>query len=137
MATQFHLSVVAPDRSVVEETVTSVVAPGVDGYFGVLAGHSPLIAALKPGLLEYLDPSGNRHFVHCGGGFAEVNGTSVTILADEATPAKEIDVARAEIGLENARKVLRGESAEMTSEEAHQQVELAVQRLKTARLVNR
>jgi F-type H+-transporting ATPase subunit epsilon len=137
MATQFHLSVVAPDRSVVEESVTSVIAPGVDGYFGVLAGHAPLIAALKPGLLEYLDPTGNRHFVHCGGGFAEVNSTSVTILADEATPAKEIDISRAEAALEQARRVLRGESGDMTTEEASTQMELAVQRIKTARLVSR
>src|SRR5450755_4714192 len=131
MATQFHLSVVAPDRSVVEESVTSVIAPGVDGYFGVLAGHAPLIAALKPGLLEYLDPTGNRHFVHCGGGFAEVNSTSVTILADEATPAKEIDVSRAEAALEQARRVLRGDSGDVTPGEASTQMELAVQRIKT------
>lgn len=129
-----HLSVVAPDRSVVETTVASVIAPGVDGYFGVLQGHAPLIAALKPGLLEYLDGGGTRHYVHCGGGFAEVDGEKVTILADEAIPAHEIDVARAEELVEQARRVLRGESAEMTTVEARQQLEIALFRVKTARL---
>ena len=60
MAKEFALSIVAPDREVVAENVTSVVAPGSSGYFGVMAGHLPLVAALKPGLLEYLDPQNQR-----------------------------------------------------------------------------
>ncbi len=136
MAT-FHLSIVAPDRSVVETTVTSVTAPGVDGYFGVMAGHAPLIAALKPGLLEYLDPAGTRHYVHCGGGFAELDGIKMTVLADEALPAREIDISKAEELVEKARRVLRGESGDMTTEVAAQQLEIALHRIKTARLVPR
>ncbi|MBS1719960.1 MAG: ATP synthase F1 subunit epsilon [Armatimonadetes bacterium] len=136
MAREFHLSVVAPDRSVVETEVTSVVAPGMDGYFGVMAGHEPLIAGLKSGLLEYVDPAGNRHYVHVGGGFAEV-GTGVTILADDAAPAQEIDIARTEAELESARRVLRGESSDMPTEEASEVLERAIQRLRAARLVQR
>jgi len=135
MAATFHLSVVAPDRSVVETTVTSVTAPGVDGYFGVMAGHAAQIAALKPGLLEYLDAGGTRHYVHCGGGFAEVSPSKVTILADEAIPAREIDIAKAEEMVESARRVLRGESADMTTPEARQQLEIALNRVRTARAV--
>src|SRR5438045_3477800 len=110
MAT-FKLSVVAPDRSVVEEDVSSVVAPGTEGYFGVLVGHSPLIAALKPGLVEYLDAANARRYVYVGGGFAEVRGDRVTILADEAAPATEIDLSEAEHRLDEARKALRGEDS--------------------------
>ena len=68
MAREFHLSVVAPDKSVVEEQATSMVVPGTEGYFGVMAGHVPLIAALRPGLLEFADKVGTRHFVYIGGG---------------------------------------------------------------------
>lgn len=135
MATQFHLSVVAPDRSVVEESVSSVIAPGTEGYFGIMAGHAPLIAALKPGLVEYVDPHGTRHYVHCGGGFVEVSAKNVTVLADEAMPAREIDVAHAEEAIEQARRVLRGESSDMTTEEAHHQLEVAANRIRAARLV--
>lgn len=53
MAREFTLAVVSPDQSVVEQLVTSVVAPGTEGYFGIQAGHISLVAALKPGLLEY------------------------------------------------------------------------------------
>jgi F-type H+-transporting ATPase subunit epsilon len=135
MAATFHLTVVAPDKSVVEETVSSVIAPGESGYFGVLRGHAPLIAALKPGLVEYLDPQNQRHYVYVGGGFAEVSGEAVTILADEAQSAREIDIAEAEHTLEEARKALRGESSTMSHELAVLSIERAVNRIRAARQV--
>jgi len=133
MARTFALSVVAPDKLVFEDQVTSVTAPGVEGYFGVMAGHVPLIAALKPGLLEYVDAGNQRHFVYIGGGFAEVNGEKMTILADEAERARDIDVARAEALLEDARKALRGENSQVSTDDAVGEVEKAVNRLKAAR----
>lgn len=133
MAKSFHLSVVAPDRSVVEEDVFSLVAPGTEGYFGVMADHVPLIAALKPGLLEYLDGTNQRHFVYVGGGFAEVRSNKVTVLADEAERAVEIDVQSAEHELEEARRALRGEGSGTTSEDAVQQLDRAMNRLRAAR----
>lgn len=134
MPAEFHLSIVAPDRSVVEETVTSVIAPGQEGYFGVQGGHVPLIAALKPGILEYVDSTNNRSYVYMGGGFAEVAADRVTVLADEAQHSKEIDLSKAEEYLEEARKALRGEDSSMTHEEAVMEVEKAINRMKAARL---
>lgn len=134
MPTPFQLSVVAPDRSVVEETVVSVIAPGQEGYFGVQAGHVPLIAALKPGVLEYVDPDNQRHYVYMGGGFAEVAANRVTVLADEAQHSNDIDIAKAEGVLEEARRALRGEDSSMTHEEAVVEVERAINRMKAARL---
>ena len=134
MASSFTLSVVAPDRSVVEEQVGSVVAPGIAGYFGVLAGHAPLIAALKPGILEYLDSHNQRHFVYTGGGFAEVTPARVTILADEAARASDIDVSDAERRLEDARRALRDEDSPLTTEDAVLELDRAIERLKAARL---
>ncbi|MFZ4509020.1 MAG: ATP synthase F1 subunit epsilon [Fimbriimonas sp.] len=135
MASEFALSVVAPDRSVVETTVSSAMLPGSEGYFGVLRGHLPLVAALRPGLVEYSDPNGQRHVVVIGGGFAEVQGDRVTILADSAELAKEIDLARAEKDLDEARRALRGESSTMTSEEATLELDRAIQRVRAARTV--
>jgi F-type H+-transporting ATPase subunit epsilon len=134
MAHDFTLSVVAPDRSVVEEQVVSVVAPGTEGYFGVMAGHEPLIAALKPGILEYMDGNNQRHFVYTGGGFAEVSQARVTILADEASQASEIDVSDAERRLEQARKALRGEDGDVDSGQAVLEIDRAIERLRAARL---
>jgi F-type H+-transporting ATPase subunit epsilon len=129
------LSVVAPDRSVVEESVVSVVVPGIEGYFGVLAGHVPLIAALRAGLIEYEDTNGQRHYVTVSGGFAEVAPDRVNVLADAAERAQDIDVARAERALDNARKALRGETSGVTSQEATAELERAMNRVRGAKIV--
>jgi F-type H+-transporting ATPase subunit epsilon len=133
MARAFHLSIVAPDRSVVETEVHSVIAPGLDGYFGVMAGHQPLIAALRPGILEYLDTANNRRYVAVGGGFAEVTGEHVTVLADDAVPSHEIDLAKAEEDLEEARRALRGEPSRYSNEQAVDALERAMNRVRAAR----
>src|SRR5689334_10468101 len=97
MAKDFTLSVVAPDRSVVEERAASVVAPGTHGYFGVWGGHEPMITSISTGVLEYDEPgTGNRHYVAVGGGFAEITPERVTILADSAERAHDIDISEAE-----------------------------------------
>ncbi len=134
MARAFHLSIVAPDRSVVETEAHSVVAPGLDGYFGILAGHQPLIATLRPGVLEYQDTANNRRYVAMGGGFAEITGEHVTILADDAIPSHEIDLSKAEEELEEARRSLRGESSRFTSDEAVVEIERAMNRVRAARV---
>ena len=134
MAAEFTLAVVAPDREVVSTSAVSIVAPGVDGYFGVLAGHVPVVSALKPGILEYLDSSNVRHHVYVGGGFVQVGKDSVTVLADEARYAAELDVAEAEKALEEARRQLRGEDSTMTEAEALMEFDRATARVKAARL---
>jgi F-type H+-transporting ATPase subunit epsilon len=133
MARDFQLSIVAPDRSVVEDMAVSVVAPGVEGYFGVLAGHLPMVAALRPGIVEYLDTKNQRNHVAIGGGFAEVSGERLTILADSAALATEIDVKEEEMLLERARKALRGEDSDMSSSEATVEIERAMARIRAAK----
>ena len=133
MAREFHLSVVAPDRSVVEENVLAMVAPGTEGYFGVQMGHAPMVAALKPGMVEYLDLTSNRHYIYVGGGFAEVREDRVTVLADEAARASEIDISEAEHRLDEARKALRGEESGVTQENAVLEIERAMSRIRAAR----
>jgi F-type H+-transporting ATPase subunit epsilon len=133
MAVEFILAVAAPDREVLDAPVIAVNAPGVAGYFGVLAGHEPTVAALKPGLVEYVEPNGTRHFVNIAGGFAEVTSTRVTILADAAERAQDIDVARASAALERARAALRGEDEGMSQQEAVLAIERASARLRAAK----
>lgn len=134
MSKDFTLSVVAPDRSVVEERAQSIVAPGLEGYFGVLGGHEPLISAIKTGVLEYMDTTGTRHFVAVGGGFAEITPERVTILADTAERATDIDVTEAEKILEEARRALRGENSTLSRDEATIELDRAVNRIKVARM---
>lgn len=133
MAKEFSLSIVAPDRSVVEDQAVSVIAPGTQGYFGVMSGHIPMVAALRAGIVEYMDTKNQRNHVAIGGGFAEVSGERLTILADSAALATEIDVKDEEARLERARRALRGEDSEMTSTEATEEIERAMARIRAAK----
>jgi F-type H+-transporting ATPase subunit epsilon len=133
MPTAFNLSVVAPDRTVVDEQVISLVAPGVAGYFGIMGGHEPMISALKTGLIEFINSANQRHYVAIGGGFLEVSASGAIVLADSAERAAEIDVAEAESQVELARKALRGEDSSMSQAEAIEELERAMNRLKAAK----
>jgi F-type H+-transporting ATPase subunit epsilon len=90
MAT-FHFDLVSPENLVFSGEVEHVVVPGTEGEFGVLAGHAPLIAMLKPGILKILGPEEQRIVVV--GGFAEVNPDGLTVLADRAVPVDDLDPA--------------------------------------------
>jgi F-type H+-transporting ATPase subunit epsilon len=81
MAKQFRLQVFTQEKKVLDELVTSLVAPGIDGYFGVLADHAPLISALGKGNLTIRGNEGSRD-VGITGGFIEVVNNTTTILAD-------------------------------------------------------
>jgi F-type H+-transporting ATPase subunit epsilon len=93
--TSFKLDVVTPDRPVVSDEVTELVAPGSEGYFGVLPGHTPFITTLGIGQLTYWRGKDERHLAVTWG-YAEVRGDRVIILAEAAERAEEIDVERAE-----------------------------------------
>lgn len=127
----FHLSVVAPDRSVKEGEVSSVMLPGREGYFGVMGGHAPLISALKPGIVEYME-NNQREMMVIGGGFVEVTGERVTVLADSAEFAHELDSKKQQELLDEARRCMRGESSSMTPEQATEEIERAMARMKLA-----
>lgn len=134
MAT-LHLSVVAPDRTIFEGPINSVIAPGVEGYFGLMSHHEPLIAALETGVVEYRDTNDLRSFISIGGGFLEVSGETVIILASSGELASEIDIREAETALEEARRALRGESSELTIREAQDQLHRSMTRIKAAQKV--
>jgi len=105
MPEQIKLEVVTPDKLVLEQDVDIVVATSVEGEFGVLAGHIPFLATLQIGELRYRQ--GNVvHYTAVSGGFAEVTGTKVTILAEAAEPGMTIDVGRAQRARERAQKYL-------------------------------
>ena len=102
----FKLDVVTPDRPVVSDEVTELIAPGSEGYFGVLPGHTPFITTLGIGELTYWRGKDERHLAVTWG-YAEVRGDRVVILAETAERAEEIDVERAERARRRAEERLR------------------------------
>ncbi len=115
--THLTLEVVTPDRSVVAERVDEVEIPGADGYFGVLPGHTSLLATLQVGELWYRR-GGDKVYLSIAFGFAEVLPDRVTILAQLAERADEIDIARAEAAKRRAEERLARPVTEMDFERA-------------------
>jgi len=100
------LEIITPERTVVSEEVDIVTAPGVEGEFGVLANHAPMVAAIKIGPLRYR--VGDREeWVAVSGGFCKVSGNKITFLVEAAEKAHEIDVERALRAKERAEKRLQ------------------------------
>ena len=111
------LHIVSADRSLVNEQVDEVEIPGADGYFGVLPGHTPLLAMLAVGQLWYRQGQ-EKHYLLIAFGFAEVQPDRVTILAQIAERADEIDTARAEAAKRRAEERLGKPMPEMDFERA-------------------
>ena len=117
LPTKIQLHIVSADRSLVNETVDEVEIPGADGYFGVLPGHTPLLALLGTGELWYRQGS-EKVYLSIAFGFAEVQPDRVTILAQIAEKADEIDVVRAEAAKKRAEERLAQATADMDFERA-------------------
>ena len=112
-----RLQIVSADRSLVNEQVDEIEIPGADGYFGVLPGHTPLLALLGAGELWYRQGQ-EKHYLLIAFGFAEVQPDAVTILAQIAEKADDIDVARAEAARKRAEERLSSPAMQMDFERA-------------------
>jgi F-type H+-transporting ATPase subunit epsilon len=101
LPTKLTLEIVTPERSLVTAEVDEVQLPGAEGYFGVLPGHTPMLATLQVGELWYRIGS-VKHYMAIAFGFVEVLPERVTVLAQIAERPEDIDVARAEAARKRA-----------------------------------
>jgi F-type H+-transporting ATPase subunit epsilon len=106
MADTLHLQIVTPDKLLVREDADLVQIPGKSGYLGILPGHAPLITELMIGEISF-SKGGNTQYYAVSWGFAEVLPDKVTILADTAERAEDIDVARAQEAKARAEQELK------------------------------
>lgn len=102
-----NLEIVTPEKRVLDTTVDSVTIPTASGEVGILPNHAPLISSLKPGILSY-SKGGSTDKMVIAGGFIEVGVNKVTILADVAETADEIDSDAAKLEQAEAEKLLAG-----------------------------
>jgi F-type H+-transporting ATPase subunit epsilon len=117
LPTHIDLQIVTPDKQLVHEPVDEVEIPGSEGYFGVLPGHTPLLASLAVGELWYRKGQ-EKTYLLVAFGFAEVLPDRVTILAQIAERAEDIDPARAEEARQRAEARLAQPKAEVDYERA-------------------
>lgn len=117
-----HIEVVTPERRVYEDDVDMVVAPGSEGYLGILPHHAPLLTALGPGEFR-VKKGGVEEVLAVFGGFMDVRGDRVVVLTEAAEHAEEIDVQRAQKAREEAQRALAAGPAS-AAEEARARVSL-------------
>ncbi len=128
----FDLTILAPDHALFEGRARSLIAPGVEGYFGVLARHAPMVAELGPGALMIRQENGEEDYFAVSAGFLEVELDGVTVLADTAEAALEIDVERARAAEQRARQRLRLHERDIDIARAEAALQRALARLKAA-----
>ncbi|BCB66050.1 TPA: F0F1 ATP synthase subunit epsilon [Haemophilus influenzae] len=93
MAT-FNLTIVSAEQKIFEGEVKQIQATGVEGELGILPGHTPLLTAIKPGIVKFTLKDGNEEVIYVSGGFLEVQPNIVTVLADIAIRGSELDADR-------------------------------------------
>lgn len=129
----FRLTVFTQEKAVLDQQVLSIVAPGSEGYLGVLRDHAPLVTQLMPGKLTVKALSGDETIYVVSGGFLEVNRNTVTILADALERPEDIDPARAEAAAQRAREWLVKGGKEIDVDRAEVALRRALNRLKARR----
>ena len=92
MADKITFDLVSPEKLLLSKAVDMVTVPGTEGYMGVMAGHSPLVSTLRAGMIDMKDEGQDTRFF-IRGGFAEINPGKITVLAEEAIPMSEMDLA--------------------------------------------
>jgi F-type H+-transporting ATPase subunit epsilon len=135
MAIPTHLTLqfVTPERALAHEDVDELQLPGEEGYFGVLPGHAPLLAALRTGEMWYRKGT-EKYYAFIDGGFAEVLPDRVSIMAQVAERAEDIDIQRAEASKRRAEDVLSKPSvADVDAERTRIAMLRAITRLNVAR----
>lgn len=131
LPTSIELQIVTPDRGLVREQVDEVEIPGAQGYFGVLPGHTPMLAELAVGELWYRQGQ-EKTYLAIAYGFAEVLPTRVTVLAQIAEKAEEIDPARAEEAKKRAEARLHEAVKDVDYDRARAALQKSLARLQVA-----
>lgn len=125
----FHFELVSPEKLLFSGAVEFVVAPGAEGEFTVLKDHAPVMTTLKSGVVTVADETGKTQKLFVQGGFADVNAAGFTILAQQATPLAELDLAKIDSELKEARE----DFSDAKTEEARQSANERIQQLQEMR----
>lgn len=132
MVMTMHCDIVSAEQQIYSGRVEMIVAAGVQGDLGILPGHAPLLTRLKPGPIRIIKKQQeDEELYYVTGGFLEVQPNVITILADTAVRAEDMDEAAAESAKQQAKEALEGQSAEMDYSLAATQLAEAVAQLRT------
>ncbi|WP_347329871.1 F0F1 ATP synthase subunit epsilon [Marinimicrobium locisalis] len=139
MAMTFHCDIVSAEREIFSGLIKMVVAPGTEGELGIIYGHAPLLTALEPGPVRVVMDNDNEdeQVYYVSGGYLEVQPYHVTILADTALRAGDMDEAAAEEAKEQALKQLTNQSGEIDYSRAAIELAEAAAQLRTLQSIRK
>lgn len=130
MAMTVHVNIVSAEAEIFSGLATMVFAPGVMGELGILPRHAPLLTKIKPGEVRVRTAEGEEEFFYVSGGMLEVQPHIVTILADTAARAKDLDEAAAIAAKQRAEQALKDQKGEMDLAKAEAELAEAIAQIK-------
>jgi len=133
MAMTIHCDVVSAEEQIFSGRVTMVIATGTMGELGIMPGHAPLLTGIKPGPVRLLMDNGSEETIFASGGYLEVQPGVVTVLADTAIRAHDLDEVAAEKAMEEAQHAMANQSAEFEYSMAAAQLAEAAAQLRVLR----
>lgn len=137
MAMTMHCDIVSAERSIFSGLVEMVVATGALGDLGIAPGHAALLTALIPGPVRLIKAGGEEEVFYVSGGFLEVQRGTVTLLADTALRAGDVDEAAAQKAMEEAEIAMRDQGAEFQYSAAAAQLAEAAAQLRALRQIKK
>jgi F-type H+-transporting ATPase subunit epsilon len=111
MANLMKIDIVTPEKKVFEGDIQSLMAPGIEGEFGVLPGHAPFATILAPGVVDIKPKEGEHELMAVSGGYIEVSGDKVILLVETADRAEEVDIEKIKKRKEEKEKLLSSKSS--------------------------
>ena len=132
MADKVQFELVSPERLLASEEVEMVVVPGTEGDFGVLVDHAPVMASVRPGVLEIHNEGADVRRIFLSGGFCEVTAERCTVLAEESAPVDELDRANLEKRLGDAREDLEDARTDAERHRAEVAIQLFEEMIRAA-----
>ena len=133
-AITFHLDVVSAEKRIFSGLVETFQVTGSEGELGIFHGHTPLLTAIKPGMVRIVKQHGHEEIVCISGGMVEVQPGSATVLADTAIRAEELDAAKAEEAKRRAEEKIQNQHGDMDFAQAASELAKAIAQLRVIEL---
>jgi len=134
MATTYHLDVVSAEQQLFSGAVEKIQVTGSEGELGIFPGHTPLLTAIKPGMIRIVRENGQEEFIYLSGGVLEVQPSNVIVLADTAIRGQDLDEARALEAKRQAEENIHGSHGDVDYAQASAELAKAIAKLRVIEL---
>jgi len=137
MATTYHLDVVSAEQRLFSGAVEKIQVTGSEGELGIFPGHTPLLTAIKPGMIRIVKENGQEEFIYLSGGVLEVQPYNVIVLADTAIRGQDLDEARALEAKRQAEENIHGSHGDVDYAQASAELAKAIAKLRVIELTKK